>query len=152
MYVGVLFVHSWLRYVVLGLGLLLLVSAVVTLRGGAWKASHERTHVAFLAALDTQLLLGLVLFLALSPIASAALADLARAMKLAELRFFGVEHPLTMLVAVVVAHVGRARSKRAAAPAKARTVLWTQLLWLLLTGIAIPWPGLDVGRPLWRAF
>jgi hypothetical protein len=148
MYTATLFIHSWLRYLVLGLGLLLLVGSAGGLRKG-WTSGLERLHVSFMAVLDVQLLLGLWLYLVLSPIAGAARAHMGLAMKDPQLRFFGVEHFATMLIAIVIAHIGRARSKKKG-NARSKSVLITQCIWLLLTLAAIPWPGLDIGRPLFR--
>jgi hypothetical protein len=151
MYITLLFIHSWLRYAVLALGLWLLVIAVRRVRSGTpWSPIHERVHVGFLAALDTQLLLGLLLYFVLSPVTEAALANMSGAMKDGQLRFFGVEHIATMFIAIAVAHIGRVRSKRKAGTARYRSILVFQTIWLLLTLAAIPWPGLDVGRPLFR--
>jgi hypothetical protein len=136
---------------VLGLGLWLLIVSIAGVRaGGAWAPKHERLHKQFLAVLDTQLLLGLFLYFFLSPITAAARANMAIAMKDAQLRFFSVEHIATMLIAVAVAHVGRVRSKRREGRLRYRSTFITQTLWLVLTMIAIPWPGLDIGRPIFR--
>lgn len=148
MYITTLFIHSWLRYLVLGFGLLLLFGSASSLRKG-WSEALERLHVLFMAVLDVQMLLGILLYLVLSPIAAAARANMAIAMKDPTLRFFGMEHIVTMLIAVVIAHVGRARSKKKG-PARSKTVLIFQCVWLLLTLAAIPWPGLDIARPLFR--
>lgn len=150
MYSVVLFTHSWLRYLVLAYGIWLLLLCARDMRAGQWGERHERTHVLFLAVLDTQLILGLLLYFVLSPYSRAALANLGAAMKDPTLRFFGVEHFATMLIAVVVAHLGRARSKRTQGQARLRSTLITQSVWLVLTLAAIPWPGLDIGRPLFR--
>lgn len=151
MYAFVLIVHSWLRYLVLALGIVLLVAAIRGLRGSAsWSAGEERVHKAFVGSLDTQLLLGLLLYFVWNPVIASALADFGAAMKNAQLRFFAVEHAATMLLAIVIAHVGRARSRRKEGRARYRSVLITTALWLLLTLAAIPWPVLDVGRPLFR--
>lgn len=149
MYTATLFIHSWLRYVVLLLGLALIAGAVSGLRRGSWSSGLERLHVTFMAVLDVQLIIGLGLYFFLSPITQAALANMGAAMKDAHLRWFGVEHIGTMLVAVVVAHLGRIRSKRQG-DARSRSVLITQCVWLVLTFLAIPWPWLDVARPLFR--
>jgi hypothetical protein len=150
-YSVVLFIHSWLRYAVLGAGLWLLIASIRGLRGGQpWAKGDERAHVAFLGLLDTQLVLGLTLYFVLSPISAAAMANFGAAMKNPHLRFFGVEHIVTMLLAIVVAHVGRVRAKRKQGSARYRTTLITQAIWLLLTLAAIPWPGLDIARPLFR--
>ena len=151
MYVAVLFIHSWLRYVLLAFGLAMLLAAFGGLRtGGRWDPKHERLHKIFLGVLDTQLLLGLTLWFFLSPITAAARANMGAAMKDGNLRFFAVEHLATMLIAVAVAHVGRVRSKRREGKLRYRSVLITQIVWLVLTLIAIPWPGLDIARPLFR--
>ena len=151
MYLAVLLIHSWLRYPVLGLGVWLLYVSVHGLRrDAAWTPRDERLHAGFLGVLDTQMLLGLLLYFWLSPLTSAAMANFGAAMKNAPLRFFGVEHIFAMLIAVAIAHIGRARSKRKQGKARHRTILIAQLLWLLLTLAAIPWPVLDIGRPLFR--
>jgi hypothetical protein len=97
-----------------------------------------------------QFLLGLLMYFALSPVTAAARANMGAAMKVPELRFFGVEHAATMFIAVTVAHLGRIRAKRKQARARYRSTLITQIFWLLLTLAAIPWPGLDIARPLFR--
>lgn len=151
MYSFVLVIHSWLRYPVLALGVVLLIASLHAWRAGrAWSPRDERLQVSFVGLLDIQLLLGLLLYFVLSPLAAAALGDLGAAMKVPELRFFGVEHALTMLLAVVAAHVGRSRGKRRQGSARQRTTFLAQLWWLALTLAAIPWPGLDVGRPWLR--
>ena len=97
-----------------------------------------------------KLLLGLLLYFVWNPTVASALADFGAAMKNAPLRYFAVEHAATMLLAIVIAHVGRARSRRKEGRARYRSVLITTALWLLLTLAAIPWPGLDIARPLFR--
>jgi hypothetical protein len=151
MYAFVLIAHSWLRYAVLALGLAVIVLALRCLLAGApWSARQERIHKAFLGSLDTQFVLGALLYLWLSPITSAAFADFGAAMKNAQLRFFGLEHAVTMFLAVAVAHVGKVRALKKPEAQRARAVLIFQLIWLVLTCLAIPWPVLDVGRPLFR--
>ena len=151
MYTLVLFTHSWLRYLVLALGVLMLAVAARGLATRAsWSPRDERFHKAFVGSLDLQFTFGALLYVWLSPISSAAFADFGAAMKNPQLRFFGLEHAVTMLIAVGVAHIGRTRSRRKEGPARHRTVLITQALWLLLTCAAIPWPVLDIGRPLFR--
>lgn len=153
MYGFVLIAHSWLRYVVLALGVLLIALALRGMRSSSsssWSARDQRLHQAFLSALDTQFLLGALLYLWLSPITSAAFADFGAAMKNPQLRFFGLEHAVTMFLAVAAAHIGKVRASKKPEAQRARTVLVFQLIWLVLTCLAIPWPVLDVGRPLLR--
>jgi hypothetical protein len=151
MYAFVLLMHSWLRHFVVIFGVWLLVASFRGMkRGHAWSVRDEATHTRFLALLDTQLLLGLVLYFWLSPIAQAAFRNLGASMKDPTLRFFGVEHVFAMLLGVVVAHVGRVRSKKREGKARYKATFITQLAWLVLTLSGIPWPGLDIGRPLFR--
>jgi hypothetical protein len=105
--------------------------------------------VAFVAGLHLNFVLGLVMYFALSPITTAAFSDMAQAMKTAALRFFVVEHPFGMLIAVALATVGSARVKRAvddAAKHKRALIFYTIALLVVLA--SIPWPFYPAGRPL----
>ena len=150
MYDVLLIIHSWLRYAVLVLGAWLLWESVRCLRANTLASVPGRLYAGFLGVLDLQLLIGLSLYFVFSPITALARLDLAEAMKDPQLRFFGVEHITTMLLAVGVAHVGRVISKRRQGRAQAKAICIAQVCWLLLTLAAIPWPGLDIARPLFR--
>lgn len=151
MYPYVLLVHSWLRWIVLSLGLVVLAGALrAVIAREPWSAAQQRLQRAFMGTLDAQFTLGALLYLFLSPISAAAFSDFRAAMNDPPLRFFGVEHAATMFIAVSVAHIGAVRARRKEGPARPRTVLIFQALWLVLTLAAIPWPGLDIGRPLFR--
>lgn len=148
----VLLAHSWLRWLVLALGIGLLALAV---RGGrpaegVWSPASERIRRGFLGALDTQMLLGLALYALLSPLPRSGLTDLGAAMGSPVLRFYTVEHLVGMLVGIVVAHAGSERAMRVDGARRYRTLIVTQGLWLLITLVSIPWPGLPYGRPLLR--
>ncbi len=68
------------------------------------------------------------------------------AMKNSNLRFFTVEHWLLMIVALVVAHIGRSRAKKAAddkGKFKQAAIFFTIAMVLIL--LAIPWPFLSSG-------
>lgn len=150
MYVVVLLLHSWLRWVVLALGLTLLA---VALRGwmvrAEWGPRSDLLGRGFLRALDTQVLAGLTLYALLSPLSRAGMSDLGAALADPVLRFYSVEHAFGMVVAVGLAHVGLERAPRSAAR-HPRAVAVTMLLWLAVTLASVPWPGLAYGRPLFR--
>ena len=151
MYSVTIFLHSWLRYVVLGFGLWLLLLSFRGMRAdAAWTEGAQRAQRLFIAALNVQFVLGLALYVWLSPITQAAFANMGAAMKEPQLRFWGVEHVVTMIVAIGVAHMGSARGKRKDGAARYRTTFRFTLAWLVLTLLAIPWPWLDIGRPLFR--
>jgi hypothetical protein len=151
-YTVVLLVHSWLRWLVVALGIVVLarmLAAGDTLVTEPHPARVGfRLHRAFIAAVDLQFLLGLSLYLVLSPTVRAAWADAGAAMSESALRFYFVEHAFGMIVAVGAAHVawGRARSGQGSP----RVPLAAQSAWLLITLASIPWPFLDYGRPLFR--
>jgi hypothetical protein len=92
-----------------------------------------------------QLLVGLALYLFISPNTTAAMHDFGGAMHMATTRFFLVEHPFGMIIAIALAHLGKIRAARGAR--NARTFYAVSLIVLLASQ---PWPGLPYGRPLFR--
>jgi hypothetical protein len=145
MYPTVLTVHSWLRWLVIVLGLWAVAAA------GSRGRGSERAGLFFKIGLDVQLVLGVLLYAALSPITQAALTDMAGAMRNPTWRFWTVEHPSLMILAVVFGHVARIVSRRAGRVGRASRA---PLLWFALALLAIlaatPWPFLAHGRPLFR--
>ena len=116
-----------------------------------WDSTDSRAGLWFIIALDLQLLLGLLLYARLSPITQIAFLDFAGAMRNSTLRFWAVEHGLGMIVAVVLAHVGRVRVRRAANDAQRHSYALLFFAIALLAIVAsIPWPGLPYARPLFR--
>jgi hypothetical protein len=152
MYRMVLFAHSYLRWFVLLLALFVCVRSLVAWRRQrAWESTDEKLSVALIVGVDLQLLLGLWLYIFLSPLSRAFLGDTGAAMKDPLLRFFGMEHVFEMLIALILFHVARAWSKKAESGVVRHRRVWTlTLAALLVTAIAIPWPGLGYGRPLLR--
>lgn len=151
MYTTTLLIHSWLRWAVILTGLF----AVVRGMGGwsgvrAWSRADDRAGLWFIASLDVQILLGLALYLFLSPFTAAAFDDFGGAMRNSALRFWAVEHTLGMIIAVALAHIGRVRSRKAPAAKKHRTAAIFYGLALLAILISIPWPGMPAGRELFR--
>lgn len=147
MYSFLLAAHSWLRYAVLLMVLLVLLrSASGLLRSRAWGGADEGLGRWLIRVWDLQFLLGLVLYF-LSPITQFALANFGEALADRQLRVIAVEHPLLMLLATAALHVGWVRARNSAGD-RGRLLRW--LLFVaaaaLLTAIAIPWEG----RPLLR--
>jgi hypothetical protein len=149
-YTIVLTIHSWLRWLVLGLGVGTTLAAT---RGGsgAGETPAERWGAFLMMALDTQMLLGLILYLVLSPFTTVALHDFGSAMRTPSLRFWAVEHPAMMFAAVITVHVGRVLARKAKTPESKRwrlAVAAGLATFLMLLGM--PWPGLPNGRTLFR--
>lgn len=151
MYEIVLLIHSWLRWVVLIAGLLAVIRGFAGWPGRSpWTRADDTAGAAFVGTLDLQLLLGLILYIFLSPFSTAAFADFGGAMRNSALRFWAVEHLFGMVIAVVLAHIGRARSRRAPSMKKHRTAAIFYTLALIVILASIPWPGTPAGRVLFR--
>jgi hypothetical protein len=147
MYSHLLALHNALRWVVLAAAL----TAVLVAASG-WSGSKPTTptmrrwSILFVAGMDLQLLIGLILYFAVSPLTHMAFQNMAVAMKDHELRFFTVEHTTYMLIAVILAHVGGAISRKGKtdrAKYRGATISFGLSLLLMLGGI--PW-----WRPLLR--
>ena len=138
----VLLLHSWVRWAAIIGG----VIATVTAFGAGTNNKDNRWSLIFTIALDVQFLLGILLLLT-----SSAFANMGETMRDATARFYAVEHPTLMVVAIVLAHVGRVLARKAATPAAARTrsIIFFGLATLLLL-VGTPWPGTHDSRPLFR--
>ncbi len=139
--------HSLVRWLVVIAAIAAVIQAWTGWLGKRpWTPLADRLGLIFTVSLDVQLLLGLILYF-VSPLIQTAFADFGQAMATPGLRFFAVEHVALMVIAVIVAHVGRTLSKRAeAAETKYK---WAALLFTLavvLVLVAIPWQT----RPLFR--
>jgi hypothetical protein len=146
LYPLLLALHDDLRWLVLLSALVAIGVAATGLTGKRPFAPLGRvTGVVFISVMDLQFLLGLVLCF-LSPWVAQFWASPAAAMKVKEARFFGMEHLVIMILALALAHIGAARSKRASSDVKSyRTAfLWFSLS-LLLIIVGIPW-----WRPLFQ--
>ena len=141
MYQIVLFLHSWIRW------LLLILSVIVVFRSlsgwikkSEYKKSDNLGSAILVGLFDIQLLLGLLLYFVLSPLTSAAFNDFGKAMQDPALRFWAVEHIFIMVLAVIVAHLGRNFSKKASDDhSKFRIQSIYFLLSIILIFSMIPW-------------
>ncbi|HYO48824.1 MAG TPA: hypothetical protein VEW94_03140 [Chloroflexia bacterium] len=125
-------VHSVFRWVVLLVAVGAIILAVLSALGRReWDGISDRTAFFFTLAMDLQLLIGLVLWLVESRWSSSDTA----------LTWL---HPLAMIAAVGLAHVGRVRSDKATASAdRGRQAAIFFAASLLVVIIAIPlysWP------------
>jgi len=146
MYPFVLATHNLVRWLVLTAAIVAIAWAVVGwLKKKEWTKTGDLTGAIFVGLLDLNVLLGLILYLFLSPITTQVVfANFGAAMKDNMLRFYAVEHIFTMLVALALAHVGRVLSKKASDAMKKHraAVIWFTLS-LLAIVVMIPW-----NRPL----
>jgi hypothetical protein len=152
MYSFVLTLHSLLRWVVV---ILAVVTVARAFRGWfgkkEWMALDGRLGMLSSISIDLQLLMGLILYIFLSPSTKSAFQDFGATMSDQGLRYWAVEHVFWMVLALILMHVGRAISKRAvgATSKHRRAAIFFGLATLAIL-FAIPWPFLSYGRPLIR--
>ncbi len=157
MYVFTLFIHSWLRWIVLILLAWATIRAFVGLIGKKpWSGLDQKVGRFAVISIDVQLLLGLILYLFLSPVTTAAFSDFGGAMRDPVIRFWAVEHGFMMLAVVALAHIGKVKAfkwgKIGEAVKAHRLAAIFFGLCLLITLIGTPWPGSAAARPLFRFF
>jgi len=152
MYQLVLIVHSWVRWFARVAGVIATISAISARSfGDARDNRADKWGLMLMIALDLQLLLGLLLYLALSPTTRAIFNDFGAAMRDPVARFWAVEHLTMMLGAIVVAHVGRVLGRKSTSADTKRMKLFVCFaIATVLMLLGMPWPGLRAGRPLFR--
>jgi hypothetical protein len=146
----VLAIHSTLRWVALAAGVVATAAAWGSRLGSSsWADTTSGAGRAFAVAMDLQLVVGLVLYVVLSPSVAAGLGNMSGAMADSQHRFWMIEHPAAMILALVLAHVGAAKSRRAVRTEDGTDPsAWYFTLALLLVVAVLPWPFFDYGRPL----
>lgn len=150
MYTTVLLLHSWIRWVALVACVGVTLAAVRGKVEGD-KSIADRWGLVAMMALDLQMLLGLLLYLGLSPNMREILNNFGASMQRADTRFWAVEHVAAMFLAIVLSHIGRVLARKAAGAAAKRTrLLATFGLATLLIILGMPWPGRPGGRDLFR--
>jgi len=138
MYSTLLLVHSVLRWLVVGAAIWTLVRPL-----------DKRSGLSLVITLDSQVLLGLLMYAAYSPITKMAIENMKVAMKDRVLRFWAVEHPFAMVLAVVAVHVGRVLAKKAKDDAsKRKRMIIAVVLAIIAICVGMPWPFMPYGRPL----
>jgi multisubunit Na+/H+ antiporter MnhF subunit len=154
MYSTLLAIHSWFRWLVL----LSLVIAVYRSYTG-WRSDKRFTKLdnftrhTTATVLHIQFTIGIVLYL-ISPIVTYFLHNFNEAVHLREIRFFGMEHIVMMVTAVIVITIGSIKTKRRSTDQrKFKTMLTWYSGGLMLILASIPWGVLFlVSRPFFRAF
>jgi hypothetical protein len=139
-YLFLLHLHGLLRWFILLSGTVLLAGCLIgTLGKIAFRPLGRFLFLLYVSLLDIQFLVGVLLSLT-SPLVRIFWNDMASGMKQHDPRFFAMEHPTLMIVALILAHIGAIRSKRAEDQRKAcsTALLWGGLSFLLILA-GIPW-------------
>ncbi len=150
MYYSFLFIHSWLRWAVLILAVIVIIKSLSGWLGKKpFTSSDSKFSVFLVASAHLQLLLGLILYFVYSPNGIAAFQSGANVMKDSAVRYWAVEHISMMILAVVFIQIGRTLSKKAkTALAKHKKLAIFTIIGLLLVLSRIPWDQVRMFRGL----
>jgi membrane protein DedA with SNARE-associated domain len=128
--------HSGLRWIALLMLVVAIVNSAMKMKSNKFEKGDKMLGLFGMVFLHLQICVGLVL-LFISPKVSYA----AGWMKFTPTRFFGMEHILLMVVAVVLATIGYSKSKKKEdLNKKHKTIFVWYLIALILVLAAIPWP------------
>lgn len=144
MYELFLTIHSWLRWVILLASVIVILKSLVGLFGGGeYKKFDNILAASFVGFMHLQLLIGLILYIFLSPVTTSAFENMSKAMSTASIRYWAVEHITVMILAVVAAQVGRSISKKtedSIVKFRFQAIFFGIALFLML--LRIPWDRL----------
>jgi len=141
MYQTVYFIHTWWAYLVV---LVLLVATINSLIGFFSKKEYGNNdfRISLFALIVThlQLLIGLVLYFVAPYFQAFSEVGMGGVMKDSTLRLYLVEHPLMMLIAVILITAGYSKhKKKLTSNAKFKTLAIFYTLATLFVLSRIPW-------------
>ena len=150
-YSVLLALHSWSRWLVLLFGLIAIYRAYVGWTGRRrFVGADNGMSAAFSGFIWLQVLIGFGLYFGLSPWGLNAMKQ-AGAMKDPTARFFGMEHVVVMVLAAIVAQVGRIVVKKTSDDTlKHKKAFLYFGIALVLVLLMIPWGIWNPARPLFR--
>lgn len=143
-----LFLHSILRYFILAFALAVAALSLVGMMGKKeFRKSHKQLALGLMIFCDIQLLLGIVLYY--QKIIASGVLSAGNVMKDTYSRFYAVEHSVSMVIAIVLVHVGYSVTKKNMdADRKFKRLFWCSFIALGIFMAMIPWEGKQVvGRP-----
>ena len=147
-----LFLHSWNRWLILIAGVIVIAAAIKGLTSKSEYTSFQRRwSLILLSSLHLQLLIGILMYLFISPITAMALSDFGAAMKDSALRFWAVEHTFVNIIAIAFVQTGSILVKRISVSSgkNKRTLIWTGIGMILILAM-IPMGMMGVDRPWFR--
>lgn len=134
--------HSGIRWAVLILLVLAIVNALGKRSGGTVYPAKNKLALFALISVHVQLLLGLALYLFLSPKVSFEPGAMSNVVT----RFFTSVHIFGMVIGIILVTIGYSRAKRQAGINKGwKTIAIFYTLGLLVILASIPWPFQQYG-------
>ena len=112
MYHGILVTHSYIRYIILALLVIVIIVSVVGLvNKSPFTRRHDKLGLFLLMCAHTQLLLGVILYI-VSLVQERRVQFTAETMKTPALRYFAVEHAVSMVIAVALITIARVSANK----------------------------------------
>ena len=152
MYDFLLQVHNFMRWPILLLLVIAIVKSFVGMTGNRpFTNGDKRVALFLMIAAHITLLIGLYQWLAgRYGILTTSLPEGTKLMADKFWRFYWVEHPVGMILAVALITIGRAQTKKNFLDVvKHKRAFWFYLLALIIILATIPWPFREIiGRPL----
>lgn len=135
--------HSFLRWILLVI-LVVVIVRQLTLKGKSFTAQDKTWNLRLLIITHLQLVIGLLqYFLGNKGLALIEANGMKACMQNATLRFWTVEHPTGMLIAIALITAGYSITKKAVAAnsiAKRNTIFILNLIAFIIIIATIPWP------------
>jgi hypothetical protein len=111
MYTGLLHAHHWLRYIALALIVISVVKAIMNRGKKGEGLQSMKLELYTLISFHLQLIIGFILFFVSNKVA-VAMSDMGTAMKDPELRLALIEHPVMMVLGIILVTIGYMRLKK----------------------------------------
>tara|TARA_B110000503_G_C7158103_1_gene418279 strand:+ start:2419 stop:2877 length:459 start_codon:yes stop_codon:yes gene_type:complete len=147
---GLTHLHNLLRYAVV---IFLIINVVKSFLGWFGKkdytAGDNKLSLFLFISAHLQLVVGFVLY-SVSGVVKVAMADMGESMKDAVLRFWTVEHMLSMIVGIVIITLGRIMAKKAKTDGskfRRQAIYFTLAMVIIFAAIPWPWAAEGIARP-----
>ncbi len=138
MYTGLKHLHSFLAYILLAALLFSIIYVIVQfVQKKRFTDKVRKVALAGFIVAHLQLLIGLVLYV-ISPLGLTGLS--ADAMQDSFMRLYTLEHPLTMIIGIVLITIGYIKAKKPGDDARRfKTIILYYTLGIALILLRIPW-------------
>ena len=135
MYTGLSHLHHYLPYVLLSLMVLVTIKAFIGLaQGSDYSPGDKKLGLLSMIAAHLQFTLGIVLYFV-----SPMVVSIGDAMGNATSRLYALEHPLMMLIAVVLLTIARSKTKTINDSSAHKTIAIMYSIALVAILSRIPW-------------
>lgn len=138
MYTGLQHLHSGFAYLLLAALIFSILYILISYVGKKpFTDKHRKIALIGFIASHVQLLFGLILYF-ISPLGVSNISG--EVMKNAELRLYAIEHPLTMIIAIVLITIGYSKAKKLTdGDQRYKKILIFYTIGLILILSRIPW-------------